>query len=253
VLLLLLLLLLHARAGGVVPDLTQLFSVGQYVRCVIKHLPGSSGSSSGGGGGGGDGGDGGGGSSAAAGSSGSGGGGSTAARRHIVASLRLKRVMAGLAGAASEVVAAAAGSSGGSSGGGSGLLQVGQVLPAVVQSLEDRGFTLGFGIKVRRCTCCKHMSAVHTWAVRMRLHMRRLHGTMHTMHTHTHAHARARAWAMHAHNACRACLASCPRLTTRPTMAAVAAAAAAHCCRARCWTWSSPRRPLCGQTAWWCR
>lgn len=104
-------------AGGVAPPLTQLFSVGQYVRCVIKDL-GSSGSS---------------GSNGAAAVNGS-SSGSSGSKKRVVATLRLKVLLSGLSAAAAEA--------------GGGYFEAGQVVPAVVSGIEDRGYALSLGVKV---------------------------------------------------------------------------------------------------------
>lgn len=95
------------------PPLTQLFSVGQYVRCVIKDLGSSSSSDK---------------PAAANGSS------SSSSKKRITATLRLKVLLSGVSAAAAE--------------GGGGYFGAGQVVPAVVSSVEDRGYSLAFGVKV---------------------------------------------------------------------------------------------------------
>jgi hypothetical protein len=103
--------LVAAVAGGAPPPLTQLFSVGQYVRCVIKDLGSSSSSNA----------------PAAA-------NGSSSSKKRITATLRLKVLLSGVSAAAAE--------------GGGGYFAAGQVVPAVVSSIEDRGYSLAFGVKV---------------------------------------------------------------------------------------------------------
>lgn len=95
---------LRKACGGRAPPLPSLFSVGQYVRCVVTHL-----------GGGGD--EGGG---AAAGEDGPG-------RRRVGLSLRLRKLWQGA---------------------GAEALARGRCVPAVVMSVQDHVYTLGFGIKV---------------------------------------------------------------------------------------------------------
>jgi hypothetical protein len=104
--------LVAAVAGGAPPPLTQLFSVGQYVRCVIKDLGSSSSSNA----------------PAAA------NGSSSSSKKRITATLRLKVLLSGVSAAAAE--------------GGGGYFAAGQVVPAVVSSIEDRGYSLAFGVKV---------------------------------------------------------------------------------------------------------
>jgi hypothetical protein len=112
-------LVLLLLTGGVPPPLTQLFSVGQYVRCVIKDLGSSSSSSDT--------------PAAANGSSSS----SSSSKKRVTATLRLKVLLSG-------VSAAAAADAGG------GYFEVGQVVPAVVRSIEDRGYALDLGVKVSK-------------------------------------------------------------------------------------------------------
>jgi rRNA biogenesis protein RRP5 len=113
-------------AGGVAPPLTQLFSVGQYVRCIIKDLGSSDGSS--------------GSNSAAA------NGSSSSSKKRITASLRLRTLLSGVSGSRSDA--------------GGGYFAAGQVVPAVVTSIEDRGYALSFGVKVSHHLSC-HLS--HPW------------------------------------------------------------------------------------------
>jgi hypothetical protein len=110
-------LVLLLLTGGVPPPLTQLFSVGQYVRCVIKDLGSSSSSDT---------------PAAANGSS-----SSSSSKKRVTATLRQKVLLPG-------VSAAAAADAGG------GYFEVGQVVPAVVRSIEDRGYALDLGVKVSK-------------------------------------------------------------------------------------------------------
>jgi hypothetical protein len=110
----------------VAPPLTQLFSVGQYVRCIIKDLGSSDGSS--------------GSNSAAA------NGSSSSSKKRITASLRLRTLLSGVSGSRSDA--------------GGGYFAAGQVVPAVVTSIEDRGYALSFGVKVSHHLSC-HLS--HPW------------------------------------------------------------------------------------------
>jgi hypothetical protein len=95
-----------ALPGGRAPELPDLFSIGQYVRCVVSALP----------------------SSAGGGEEGSGEGGGKRAPR-VGLSLRLRRLCEGL---------------------GPEALALGRCVPAVVRSVEDHVYTLGFGVKARR-------------------------------------------------------------------------------------------------------
>lgn len=100
------------------PPLTQLFSVGQYVRCVIKDLGSSSSDTP----------------AAANGIS------SSSSKKRVTATLRLKVLLSG-------VSAASAADAGG------GYFEVGQVVPAVVRSIEDQEYALDLGVKVSVCVC----------------------------------------------------------------------------------------------------
>lgn len=95
-------------AGGAVPPLTDLFAVGQYVRCVVAELRE-------------------GGKQQQEQQQG-GGGGAARSSRHVCLSLLLKDVQGAL--------------------GAEGLAD-GVVVGACVRSVEDHGYTLSFGIKVR--------------------------------------------------------------------------------------------------------
>lgn len=95
------------HTGGVPPPLTQLFSVGQYVRCVIQQLsggPSDEGSS----------------------------------KKRITATLRLKALLSGVSTSTAAAVVSSK----------EGYIAAGQVIPAVVTSVEDRGYALSFGVKV---------------------------------------------------------------------------------------------------------
>uniref|UniRef100_A0A383V4G5 S1 motif domain-containing protein n=1 Tax=Tetradesmus obliquus TaxID=3088 RepID=A0A383V4G5_TETOB len=116
-----------AMPRGTPPSLPQLFSVGQFVRCVVAGLSSTAGGEA----------------DEAAAAADAGAGGSRKARpasKRIALSLRLKA----LAGSSSS---SKGGSSSSSSGLGPEALLPGQVLPAVVRSVEDRGYSLTFGIK----------------------------------------------------------------------------------------------------------
>ncbi|GFR41334.1 hypothetical protein Agub_g2019, partial [Astrephomene gubernaculifera] len=95
-------------AGGAVPPLTDLFVVGQFVRCVV--VEGSGGQQEQ--------------QPAKTGAEGGSGGGRSS--KHVALSLLLREVQGGL---------------------GSGALAEGQALGACVRSVEDHGYTLSFGIK----------------------------------------------------------------------------------------------------------